>query len=248
MTPRDTTIVVLSKYPTILEQFVKYKDLYAKDTRCVLVVDGGSILKEHIPYDWHVVYGPQKFSMAGNATMGWMNVPYTNDILYMGDDVLFQQPNTVEELRRLAYSDPKIGMLSPRIIGGADNPLQKQESDKELIYSNRYLALVCTFIKREVVDKVGYLDDKTFVGYGWEDCDYSRRVVNAGYKLAVAPQLYVQHGVFRVQNPETGEGVTGRGTETFMRNENWEYDKIQEQTDVNKWAYEHKWKDTKQEF
>jgi GT2 family glycosyltransferase len=88
---------------------------------------------------------------------------------------------------------------------------------------------VCTYIKREVINKVGLLDEETFKGYGAEDADYSKRVKLAGYKLAVAPQIKVTHGVDR------------KGTETFMRNVGGYYEDIQEQVDANEAAYFKKW-------
>lgn len=244
----DVNIVVLSKYVHILQNFSGFIETNAPGFKIVCVKDGDPIKKEDgIPYTWNIIRGPEKFSMAGNANIGWKATNPKADLLYIGDDVQILQPRTVEYLRALAYSDPTIGLLSPRIIGGADNPLQKAESDKDLVYSDRYIALVCTYIKREVIDKVGYLDDETFKGYGWEDCDFSRRVVGAGFKLAVAPKIAVQHGIFRIQKPETREGTTGNGTETFLRDNEWNYNKIQEQADANKLAYEKKWGDTKQE-
>ena len=222
------TIVALSKYLDIFQGFEKNLDDFAPGIDRILVADG-RLIPEY-PKGWLYVRGPKKFSMAGNANLGWGAAGKLADILYIGDDVRLTQQGTVEKLQELAYSDPKIGMISPRILGGADNPLQTDPpADKEIVYSERYLALVCTYIKREVLDKVGYLDEETFCGYGAEDADLSKRVRLAGYSLAVAPQVEVKHG------------LASKGTETFLRNTGGYYEDIQAQADANEEAYFKKW-------
>jgi len=230
---RPVTLIVLTKYPEIWERFKSnVETLFDLNSFYRVVVLDGKLVPE--PKNWLCVYGPKKFSMAGNANMGWRQVARGTDILYVGDDVTFTSPDTLEKLSELAHSDPAIGMLSPHIIGGADNPLQKNPDPSTPIqYSEKYLALVCTFIKQEVIQSVGYLDEETFKGYGWEDADYNRRVQNAGYKLAVTPLVKVHHG------------FTRQGTETFMRNVGGYYEDIQAQCDENERAYIKKWGDNK---
>ena len=202
---RDVVIVALGKYVDIWEDFNKNILKFAEGHDRVFVRDGQLIQK---PGPWMVVQGPRNFDMAGNANLGWKAADPTKDILYIGDDVRLLEPYTIERLRDLAYSDLSIGLLSPMIVGGADNPLQTNPpQDQDLVYSDRYLALVCTYIRRDVIERVGYLDEETFKGlYGNDDADYSRRVKNAGYKLAVAPKIKVKHG------------LDHKATETFLRN------------------------------
>jgi hypothetical protein len=202
---KNVAIVALSKYQDIFTGFQSNIDKFAPEYDRVLVLDGHLI--ENAKH-WKIVQGYKPFQMAGNANLGWKAVDPESDIFYLGDDVRLTDTGTIERLRAIAYSDPKIGMVSPKIIGGADNPLQTNPpEDKPIVYSERYLALVCTYIKREVINNVGFLDEVTFRDcYGNDDADYSRRVRNAGYKLAVHPQVQVKHGVDHT------------GTETFIRN------------------------------
>jgi GT2 family glycosyltransferase len=54
-----------------------------------------------------------------------------------------------------------------------------------------YVSGTSLFIKREVIEQVGLLDEKFF--FYWEDADYARRVLNAGWKLGVASNAIVYH-------------------------------------------------------
>lgn len=222
-------IVVLGKYPDIFEGFRENADMYAPDFHKIFVRDGDKIAAPAGP--WHTIQGPEEFSMAGNANLGWKAVVPGSDLLYIGDDVRFLSHSTVEILRQIAYSNKDIGMLSPKIVGGADNPLQTNPPECSWVRSDQYLALVCTYIKREVIEKVGYLDSFTFKGYGWEDVDYSRRVRQAGYITAVTSQVAVRHGIDR------------KGTESFLKNAKGDYSCIQIQADANEKAYLEKWGD-----
>lgn len=50
----------------------------------------------------------------------------------------------------------------------------------------------CIFIKKEVVDKIGLLDEGFNMG-DWEDVDYCIRALDAGFKLAETKNLLVFH-------------------------------------------------------
>ncbi|MCX5796116.1 MAG: glycosyltransferase family 2 protein [Elusimicrobia bacterium] len=54
------------------------------------------------------------------------------------------------------------------------------------------LIAFCLLVKREVVDRVGLLDERFGPG-GYEDYDYCLRVRQAGYKLLLAEDVFVHH-------------------------------------------------------
>lgn len=68
----------------------------------------------------------------------------------------------------------------------------------------------CMLIKREVIEKVGFLDDKYGYAY-FEDTDYSRRAQAAGYKCIMAKGCYVYHA----------EGKSGK----FLKNKDETFDR-----------------------
>lgn len=54
------------------------------------------------------------------------------------------------------------------------------------------LVFFCTLIKREVIKKIGVLDERYVLG-NFEDDDYCRRAVNAGFKCLVAEDTFIYH-------------------------------------------------------
>lgn len=54
-----------------------------------------------------------------------------------------------------------------------------------------YIIGACQMIKRDVIDKIGLLDEKIF--YGPEDADFCIRSKNAGWDVAYLPQFSIIH-------------------------------------------------------
>jgi len=213
---RPVTIAVLGKFPDIFDGFVESADKFLPDIPKVFVRDGSEITMPTGP-KWTTIQGPEVFSNPGNANLAWEAAP-DSDILYCGDDVRFLQSNTVELLQEIAYSDPKIGMLSPKIVGAAGNALQVHPKLNGVTYSSQRLALICTYIKREVISAIGYMDPQFGGSYGSDDSDYSYRVRQAGYTLGVTARVAVEHKHAASTFTRTGPGSDcSTGAEKFRK-------------------------------
>jgi GT2 family glycosyltransferase len=78
----------------------------------------------------------------------------------------------------------------------------------------------CLLIKREVIEKIGFLDESYGQGY-YEDNDYSRRAQRAGYRCLRLLDTYVWHdieGSFK-EDPKRGEK---RGKNEALFHSRWE--------------------------
>ncbi|MGG4090519.1 glycosyltransferase domain-containing protein [Paenibacillus lautus] len=82
--------------------------------------------------------------------------------------------------------------LEPNLTIEQMAELVNQASDKNfprVMFLNGF----CLMIKKEVIDKIGYFDEKNFpIGYGEED-DYCLRARAANFKLKVATHCYIYH-------------------------------------------------------
>jgi hypothetical protein len=185
------TIIVPSKFDEIFKDCRQTLDTFAPYENKILVRDGNGSDIVSDPVGWKTIQGPaEKFVYSRNINLGIKEA--TGDVLLTNDDVRFHKKFTVETLQGVMDSHPEIGILSPKVIGDVGEYWQSHAT-REVHYSDVRLCFVCVLIKREVIEKVGLMDER-FTGYGYDDCDYCRRVVKAGYKLATTARATVIHG------------------------------------------------------
>lgn len=182
---RPADVVVLSRYPDIFEGFKESIDKQdvgpgekwcVKDSRTDFRVQGDR---------WYGFNTLEPFNMARNANHGWRQT--SRDILYCGDDVRFIEPDTVKRLQEVAYSDYSIGIVSPLHSWHTANPNATFEE-------TYFVPFVCVYLKRSLLDHVGYLDE-SFEGYGGEDLEFIIRAKKAGARVGWAPQVHIKHGL-----------------------------------------------------
>lgn len=202
---RPVTLVVLGKYKEVFEPFVRsftHFRVINQLAGLVFVRDGNEINTDIIKGPKiKILQGPEVFSMAGNGNLGMKAVPADHDILYCGDDIRFLELDTIAKLQAAAYSDEKIGILSPRIVGRGSPTLVNPEPGVTEVKPLE-MWFPCVYIKREVIDKIGYLDDD-FSDFGSDDLDYCTRAKMAGYKLAVTSDVAVCHQASPEGGPTT---------------------------------------------
>jgi len=74
-------------------------------------------------------------------------------------------------------------------------------------------------VKREVIDRIGLLDESYVIGY-FEETDYSRRARNAGYGIARVKSSYVYHkGSVSFKKIEDSRGLFKKNEKIFY--ERW---------------------------
>ncbi len=77
-------------------------------------------------------------------------------------------------------------------------------------------AFACVLLKREMVEKIGYLDE--FFHYGAEDTEYTNRAIRNGWKIAIATDVSL---IQLINASECRAGITenARGYFHWRRNE-----------------------------
>jgi len=113
-----------------------------------------------------------------------------SDVFLLNDDALLQTPFGVRLLSSIVAARPKLGILSAAVdhIG---NPNQYPKGQGYRDEPSR-LCFVGVYVRRELVSAIGLLDER-FTGYGFDDDDYSRRAVAAGFELGVYDEVVLHH-------------------------------------------------------
>lgn len=130
--------------------------------------------------------------------------PDTCDLLILNDDTEIVTDYWKTRAEHLLGSPAVVdfGMISLSIEGGVGNPQQQLNPVDKLLApearlrcfeTDKTVAFIAVLIRRAAWNKVGPMDER-FVGYGFEDDDYCRRMRNAGWKVGITPRLVVRHG------------------------------------------------------
>lgn len=156
-----------------------------------------------VPPRLEAVSGAKPFVFARNVNIG-IAAAGNDDVILLNDDALLRTAGGFELLSQIAHSaeGADYGVISALISnGGACAPDQCEGAYRQSVKTatglrptrHHMLAFVCVFIPRHVIDQVGRFDEQ-FVGYGYDDDDYCKRVKHAGLTLGVFDGCYIEHG------------------------------------------------------
>jgi GT2 family glycosyltransferase len=136
----------------------------------------------------------------------------TEDVIILNSDTLVTR-NWVEKLQRAAYSKPRVATATPlsnyMTINGIPKPFQYNEIPCEMDVdtfagfiediSLRYYPEIpagvgfCMYLKRNVLEQLGYFDDTKFEkGYA-EETDFCMRALKKGFVHVLDDSTYIYH-------------------------------------------------------
>lgn len=173
------------------------------------------------------------------ANQGLKAANADNVVLLNSDTVVV--PDWLDRMIMCAESDPRIGIVGPlsntaswqsipKIEDAGDwatNPLPEGVSVSDMgnlvaAHSGRiypriaFLNGFCLMIKRAVLDRIGYFDEKTFArGYG-EENDYCLRTRKSGWTLAVADDVYIYHAQSKSYSHERRKQLSEQATKLLV--------------------------------
>ena len=147
----------------------------------------------------------------------------TGDYIVLLNNDTYPTPGWIFGLVRHLRNDPELGLISPvtnNIGNEAKIDIHYANMESMIAASFKYtsrrkdkllfvptVAFFCVAFSRELSDEVGLLDEQFGQGF-FEDDDYCRRVSEAGYKVAIAEDVFVHHhlsATFSQENKEKRE-------------------------------------------
>jgi GT2 family glycosyltransferase/glycosyltransferase involved in cell wall biosynthesis len=129
-------------------------------------------------------------------------------IVVANNDIVFTK-GWLNRLMEIANDDNKIGLVGPISNEVSGLQVDKKAKYNSLMEMHNYadkirvtnqgeifnfprIAFLCTLIKKEVIEKIGGLDER-FTPGNYEDDDFCLRAQLAGYKTVIAKDVFIHH-------------------------------------------------------
>lgn len=152
----------------------------------------------------------------------------TTDIILLNDDTVVLT-DIVYEMHKLAYSDPKIGIVGGKALnqsgeviinygiylatdGNTAHKHYGQPRTSVKVESQKAVEGSCMYIKRELIDQIGVFDEGYGMGYR-EELDYCLQAIEAGWKVVSSPKAEYIH---YVSQTNSRLNITNSTYEYFM--------------------------------
>ena len=152
------------------------------------------------------IYNKENKGFPGGCNQG-IKIARGDNILLLNNDTIVT-PNWLNNMQKALYSDDNIGIVGT-ITNECSNYQQIEvdyhdfesmiEFSKKINISNELawdqrvkLVGYCFMIRKELIDKIGLLDEGFFPG-NYEDDDYSIRSICAGYKNILCKDVFIHH-------------------------------------------------------
>ena len=192
----------------------------------IILIDNGSDEETKVFLDDFINTNSQKAVLLRNKTnLGFLKAANQGLMKSEAKYVCLLNNDTVitkgwlKELMSVAEANEQLGILNPSSTTLGQKVVLKdidKYASKIKRYQSEYIEMAqasgfCMFIKREVIDKIGILDESYGMGY-FEDTDYSYRAKEVGYKIARVKASYVYH------QENVSFGRLERRDEAFMAN------------------------------
>jgi GT2 family glycosyltransferase len=164
-----------------------------------------SFLKQRF-LDLKVVLNEENLGVAAGRNLGW-HLASRDFILNIDDDTRCNE-HAMRSLLRIAKANPRIGVISPRIVHALTLSPQCDYGEEEYRFANFHGA--CHLVRADAFRKVGGIDP--LCSFGGEELDYSIRLRAEGYDAIYTPTVTVGHNNF-----------ARTGTEGQWRRRQWVY-------------------------
>lgn len=199
--PRIAVIVLSYKRKDLLAACLRSLEEHTDLGRHqVVVVDNasgdGSAEMAEADFPWAtVVRNAENLGFAGGVNRGLVAVQADGYVLLNSDARV--KAGWLDRLIATAWSSPDVGLVGAMEVtetgaarwGGPEGAIA--DAAKRPVTEEEVVAFACALIRREVIDRIGYLDHGYFMYH--EDWDYCHRARLAGFRILYDPAVEVVH-------------------------------------------------------
>lgn len=136
----------------------------------------------------HLIENHENRGFASACNQGIQAYP-SRYVLLLNNDV-FLQKGVIQALLDYADAHPRVGAVTPRLLS-LDGREQMAPLFRFRPCSRKWIPCACLLVRRDVLDRLGGLDEGFF--FYNEDVDLGIRLRRAGYRLIYHPDLSVIH-------------------------------------------------------
>lgn len=219
-TPRKPVSIVIPSYGDIkfLKPLLKSIFKTCKDFEYEVIISddfcqelNSQELRKLVSENVHVVFHTQRTGFAGAVNRGLAVAKW--DVALLNSDMI-ALPGWLENLQFAAYEiDPKIGLVSPQLLypsgriqyGGTFQVSvsapqwfghldQGRFANFPSANEGKYIRAIsgaAVYIKKSVLENIGYFDDQYWLGF--EDVDYGYKARKMGYRCYLEPNSKLIH-------------------------------------------------------
>lgn len=203
-------IVAYNKFQYTKQCIESIRKFTEKDTYEIIVVDNNSTdeTREWLQKqeDIKSILNDSNEGFTKGCNQG-MRISVGDNIMLLNNDTVVTK-NWLSNLIKALYSNKEVGAVGP-VTNNCSNfqtvPVSYMDTNGMQTFAEGYnisnednwehrLRLIgyCLLFKKEVMDKVGLLDERFSPG-NYEDDDYCFRIIEAGYKLILCKDTFIHH-------------------------------------------------------
>jgi GT2 family glycosyltransferase/glycosyltransferase involved in cell wall biosynthesis/uncharacterized protein YeeX (DUF496 family) len=180
----------------------------------VIIVDNGSedgsrdyirnVVKDKP--NWRLIANERNLGFAAGNNVGIISAK--GDFIVLLNNDTYVSPGWLKNLIRPFAVNPRLALAGPvtnnigneaKIDIAYNNMAEMIERSRNYTIANvrkilfvSNVAFFCVAIPRHIIDEIGLLDERFGIGF-FDDDDYSRRVKEAGYEIAIVEDSFVHH-------------------------------------------------------
>jgi glycosyltransferase involved in cell wall biosynthesis len=157
------------------------------------------------------LFNSENLGFVGGNNVALKLIDQSRDVILLNNDTEIHDPLWIRKFQQSAYRDEKIGVVGCRIkrisgdmlqhagtympdfsywgqqIGGGEKDINQYNQDNDV----EGVVFACVYIKRAVMNIIGYLDEDFFSYY--EDTDYCLKAKVAGFRVVNCGGLTILH-------------------------------------------------------